>query len=132
MVSARELTESVTLTLVARIGMVITPVAVMFFGWITYNYLDTRFQQTLDKIINLTDRVQSVEVVAKQAGDSAGGLSGRVTVLETSQSIEKQASDSNQRQILDHLGKIDDTIGRLSVEFSGLNATVRERSNPKP
>ena len=128
-VAADKIVQNVYFTLVSRAAMLATPALVTLFGYLTFNYLQIRFESVQSEVTELAGRVGSTENAARMSVDAVSTLSNRVTVVETGRSIEKENGRTENQQILDHLNHVDDKLDHLSNSVSALDALIR---NPRP
>lgn len=121
MMTAKGIAESVTMTLVARAAMLLTPIIVTIFGSLSLYYLDSRFANAAaatQSVAEHVDRVEATAIVAKHDADAA---KDRIIVLET----VNAANDKLLQAILGRLQSIDTSIGALAQTMAAMTATVQ-------
>ena len=123
--TANNIVQNAYFTLLSRIAMMVTPVLVTGFGYLTFNYLQIRFESVQTEVTELATRVGSTENAARMSVDAVSNLTNRVTVVETGRSVEKESSRTETQQIIEHLNRQDDKLDRLSTSVSALDALIR-------
>lgn len=130
---ASRITNSVIMTAIARISMVVAIPTICLLAWLYQSWQD-------DKLDVIRKQVTSAEIAATTASDKAGTVSDRLIAVETKQARDAEASARFQSEMLSRQDRMQDAIVGLSNAVSSLTATVqaladnqrRSRDEPPP
>lgn len=115
---ARRITDSVIMTAIARLSMVLAIPTICLLAWLYQGWQD-------DKLDAVRKQVTSAEIAAKDASQKADKVSDRLIVVETKQARDAESSSRFQAEMLQRQDRMQDAIVDLSNSVSALTATVK-------
>lgn len=126
MATVDNLVNNAWLTLLGRLGMVLViPVASGLVG-LGGLYMNARFEQVTEQWANTDQRVRSLEAKVDDAQKSINTVQVQQAVTAVAVSSGDKAQAASDQATSNRLDKMTDAITALSVQVSGLNATIMQ------
>jgi len=115
---ASRITNSVIMTAIARLSMVLAIPTICALAWLYQTWQD-------DKLDVIRKQVTSAEIAAQTASDKAGDVSDRLIAVETKQARDTEAAARFQNEMLARQDRMQEAIVGLTSSVSALTATVQ-------
>ena len=122
--TATNIANNVTLLLISRGAVVLAPILLGAFAWLSLQYLDGRFRDQTTQIETVQAKVSAIDNAAQVAADKAGKVADDLTQTKQALTDEQIQAAQFRADTKAALEKHTDALASISDNLSGLNAKL--------